>query len=207
MEPNQGFYSAVAGLLAYPDDQSGERLDRCRELASLGGPEAASHLADFDAVARGLDRNDAEEIYTRTFDLNPPSALEIGWHLFGEEYHRGALLVRIREELAKHGIQESCELPDHLIHVLPLIERMDPAEAARFVPACVTPAVSKVLASLKGKQNPYEHLLRGLVSALVADFGEPEPDGGGLLVLPTPETRSSCHGHECQEPTHARHGI
>ena len=30
-----------------------------------------------------------EETFTRTFDVNPACALEVGWHLFGEEYARG----------------------------------------------------------------------------------------------------------------------
>ncbi len=42
-----------------------------------------------------------EELYTRTFDLNPVCALEIGWHLFGEDYERGAFLVRMRDQLRR----------------------------------------------------------------------------------------------------------
>ena len=35
-----------------------------------------------------------QELYTRTFDINPVCTLEIGWHIFGEDYARGALLVK-----------------------------------------------------------------------------------------------------------------
>lgn len=205
----KGPYATIAGLLAYPDAESRQRLDRCRDQLDLDGSTAAAHLADFDGATRDLDRLEAEELYTRTFDLNPPCALEIGWHLFGEDYHRGAILVRLREELARHGIEESCELPDHLVHVLPLIDRMAPEEAARFVPACVTPAVMKIIAALKGRQNPYEHLLRCLVAMLVAEFGEPETVGfgGGLPVLADSDLESSPSCHDCQEPVHEPSGI
>ncbi len=46
---------------------------------------------------------EVEEAFTRTFDVNPACALEVGWHLFGEEYTAAMFLVRMREELRKHG--------------------------------------------------------------------------------------------------------
>lgn len=188
METCGGFYTAIAEVLAYPDGAFHQRLARCRELCA--DSPAAAHLADFETAMRDCDPSGLEELYTRTFDFSPSCALEIGWHLFGEDYHRGALLVRLREELARHGIEESSELPDHLTHVLPLVDRMQPDEAARFVPACVTPAIRKVLAALEGKQNPYEHLLRCLVMALDAEF-EGQEGGGGC----------SSSGKETQRPT------
>lgn len=178
MEAREGFYAAVAGLLAYPDGAFCERLARCRELLGKRDPQAVAHLADFDAAMRDAVLPDLEELYTRTFDFNPQSALEIGWHLFGADSNRGALLVRLREELARHGIQESCELPDHLTHVLPLVDRMNPDEATRFARACVMPAVEKMCAGLEGKKNPYESVLRCLAVLLLAEFGCEVSDPG-----------------------------
>ncbi len=198
MEVRERSHTAIAGLLAYPDGEFRQRLDRCWELCA--DPQAAAHLAGFDMVTRGLDLSDLEELYTRTFDFSPSCALEIGWHLFGEDYHRGALLVRLREELARHGIQESRELPDHLTHVLPLVDRMEPDEAARFVSACVTPAVKRILAGLEGQQNPYERLFRCVVVTLDAESG----DGAfGTVASPAhvnSQTRGPCH--DSQEPDH-----
>jgi nitrate reductase delta subunit len=54
---------------------------------------------------------DLEEFYTRTFDINPVSALEIGWHLYGEQYERGAFLVKMRELSRTLGVEESTSLP------------------------------------------------------------------------------------------------
>ncbi len=198
MKVRERFHTVIAGLLAYPDGGFRLRLSRCRELCA--DPQAAAHLADFDAATRGLDLSGLEELYTRTFDFSPSCALEIGWHLFGEDYHRGALLVRLREELARHGIHESCELPDHLTHVLPLVDRMEPDEAARFVSACVTPAVSKLLAGLEGQQNPYECLFRCLVAILDAESGDGEFGAVALPAQEETETRWPCH--DSQEPDH-----
>ena len=48
-----------------------------------------------------------QELFTRTFDINPACASR-GGHLFGEEY-RGAL--RPDAELRRLGLEESAELP------------------------------------------------------------------------------------------------
>ncbi len=221
MEVHDGFFAAIAELLAYPDGDFRQRLARCRAMLSRGEgkgqspfvrstlqavpanedcpffPErVVSHLTDFDTATCGYDLTDLEELYARTFDFTPSCALEIGWHLFGEDYNRGALLVRLREELARHGVQESCELPDHLAHVLPLLDRMKPDEAARFAPACVTPAVKKILAGFEGKQNPYEYVFRGLIAMLDIEFGDGEYDG-----MPAQEKTPSSR-YDSQESAH-----
>ncbi len=147
--------SALAYALAYPVDGYDERLAEALAAVRRGAPEAAERLAAFCDAVRPLTPQQREELYTRTFDINPVCSLEIGWQLFGEEYHRGALLVRLRSELRRHGIEESTELPDHLTHVLPLLDRMSPAEAQSFASCCVIPAVDKMLVAFEGAQNPY----------------------------------------------------
>lgn len=205
MKAREGFYAAIAGLLAYPDGAFCRRLARCRELLGRGDPQAAAHLADFDAATRNAALADLEELYARTFDFNPQCALEIGWHLFGADSNRGALLVRLREELARHGIQESCELPDHLTYVLPLVDRMSPDEAARFARACVVPAAEKMLAGLEGKQNPYESVLRCLVVMLRTEFGS-DVRGPGVS-LGQEETQPGRPHHNSQESADEPTGI
>ncbi len=112
-----------------------------------------------------------QELYTRTFDLNPECSLEAGWHLFGEEYERGSFLVKMREELRRHGIPESTELPDHLTHALRLAARMEPGEARAFS-EFILPAVDKMLAGLAGKNNPYEDVLKAVRAALAQGAAE-----------------------------------
>ena len=73
-----------------------------------------------------------QELYVQTFEFNPACTLELGWHLFGENYERGEFLVRMRDLLRRHGIAESTELPDHLTHVLALVGRLDHEEAAEL---------------------------------------------------------------------------
>ncbi len=151
--------SALADLLAYPADGFDARLGEAVEQVRQAVPGSAEPLGAFAAALIRLSPEEREELYTRTFDINPECSLEIGWQLFGEEYHRGALLVRLRRELCRHGIAESTELPDHLTYVLPLLDRMRDAEAHSFAHCCVIPAVDKMLVALADRGNPYGELL------------------------------------------------
>ena len=150
---------ALAYALGYPGEYFDEQLKEALERVRCDAPEAAERLAAFQAVVEPMSPEQREELYTRTFDINPTCSLEIGWQLFGEEYHRGALLVRLRGELRRHGIEESTELPDHLTHVLSLLDRMEPDEAQSFADCCVIPALDKMLAAFEEKDNPYGDVL------------------------------------------------
>ena len=103
--------------------------------------------------------------------MNPACALEVGWHLFGEEYARGMFLVRMREELRKHDLPESVELPDHISHVLAVVAAMPESEAAKFVTACVQPAVEKMNEALQKTESPYRHVISGLASVIRSKWG------------------------------------
>ncbi len=109
-----------------------------------------------------------QELYVQTFEFNPACTLEIGWHLFGENYERGEFLVRMRQQMRRYGVAESTELPDHLTHLLPLLDRMERAEAAGLATEFVLPALQKIKLD---EQNPYQAVLGGIERALLAEFG------------------------------------
>ena len=109
-----------------------------------------------------------QEIYVQVFEFNPACTLEIGWHLFGENYERGEFLVRMREQLRRHGIAESTDLPDHLTLLLPLIAAMGYDEAAQLAGEFVLPALEKIRAALK--DNPYEPVIASVTGKLETDF-------------------------------------
>jgi nitrate reductase delta subunit len=109
-----------------------------------------------------------QELYVQTFEFNPACTLEIGWHLFGENYERGEFLVRMREELRRYGIAESSELPDHLTHLLVLIGRLEHREAAELAGQFLLPALAKIQDGLKN--NTYVSLIAAVRSKLEADY-------------------------------------
>jgi nitrate reductase assembly molybdenum cofactor insertion protein NarJ len=109
-----------------------------------------------------------QELYVQTFEFNPACTLEIGWHLFGENYERGEFLVRMREQLRRYGVAETSELPDHLTHLLVLIERMEHDEAAELAGQFLLPALAKIQDGLK--DNAYGSLIAAIQAKLEADY-------------------------------------
>lgn len=153
---------ALSRLFTYPNEQTLEAAELLYVALADELPEAAAEASAFGKFVDAHEPWEVEEAFTRTFDVNPACALEIGWHLFGEEYARGTMLVRMREELRKYGIAESSELTDHITHVLAVIAAMPADEAERFVGACVGPAVEKMRRALEGNGSPYGHVINCL---------------------------------------------
>lgn len=158
-------------LLSYPQPGYAASASALQRALALRFPEAAAQLADFVKFAESRSVEELEEEFTRTFELNPACALEVGWHLFGEEYARGLFLVRMREELRRHGLEEDRELPDHLTQVLGLLAAMQPESAAPFVRACVWPALWRMQRALERSGSPYTGLFSALRLGLQQAFG------------------------------------
>jgi nitrate reductase delta subunit len=167
MDDPRELCDTLAGLLAYPRPGYLGRLAACRRALAGLIPEAGDRLGRLAEHLHGKTDEEVEELYTHTFDLNPVSSLEVGWHLFGENYARGEFLVLMREELRGHGLAESTELPDHLTHVLPALARMDQKQADRFVVRYLLPALEKMLAGLAKQENPYQDLLEAVRDVLL----------------------------------------
>lgn len=161
----------LAALLRYPGPERAAVAEHLLALARARRPEIAALVEAHLAEVAPLPLSGLEELYTVTFDLNPVVTLEIGWHLFGEQYERGVLLARLRAELAKAGVSEDGELPDHLTAVLRLLGRLDAEARTALVAERVAPALTKIRAALDPTPNPYRHLL----AAVGALLGVPAP--------------------------------
>lgn len=159
-------YDRFAKMLNYPTDKRFAMWDLGYEQNKHEGTHLTSHISHhletFKKIIEQFSMEELEELYTRTFDINPIATLEIGWHLFGETYERGAFLVKMRELLRQYAIEESSELPDHITHCLMAVGRMPKNEAAEFVSKYLHPSLDKILEGFQGKENPYEHLLLAL---------------------------------------------
>lgn len=164
-------YDAIADLLSYPSSEFIELMEGRVLAVSTEFPQAEDLLRTFKDEVLGMNVEELEELYTKTFDNNTQRCLEVGWHLFGENYSRGAFLVYLRSELRRLSIPESAELPDHLTHVLRVTGRLDPEFAASFVTDSVCPAIEIIEKNLAGDSNIYIHLVRAalLICRTLAD--------------------------------------
>ncbi len=168
MPDTRQLLARLSRLVSYPGIGYQEDVEAC--ATDLGRIDATARAAfqPFADGVRGLSTEVRQELYTRTFDLNPVCTLDVGWHLYGEQYERGAFMVRMRQALARHGIVEGGELPDHLSHLLLLAGRLDDAEAAGFVRNSLRPALDKMLASLEKSETPFTALVATVRCVLVA---------------------------------------
>ncbi|MCC6394953.1 MAG: nitrate reductase molybdenum cofactor assembly chaperone [Bryobacterales bacterium] len=158
--------SQWAALLAYPSPDYHASARAC--LAAAPSAEMEEFLRTID----GLPVEALQELYTQTFDWNPDTTLDIGWHLFGENYDRGDFLVKLRAALRSHGVPESQELPDHFSHVLQLIDRMPEDDRADFVRKHVLPALGKLREGLTKTESSF----LPLVVALRREIAEIVPE-------------------------------
>lgn len=166
-------FDAIGRLFRYPTEGYPALARELAKALRAGGGRAAESLARFADFAASVSPHELEETFTRTFDLNPACAAEIGWHLFGEEYLRGLFMVRIRAEMRERGLEETGELPDHVVHVLAVLAAMEPKPAREFARACVCPAVGKMQRALAEGAPPFRPLVDALAEMLLEAFDLP----------------------------------
>lgn len=164
-------YDSLADVLEYPRADYREKVRVCQEVLESESSPAAEPFRRFTEGICGFSARQLEELFTRTFDLDPLCCLETGWHLFGENYDRGSFLVRMRQELRRLGLEETNELPDHLSLVLRALARMEEDRAADFISDGVAPALDKMLEGLAKKENPYRHVIAAVKAAVDSESG------------------------------------
>lgn len=175
---------ALAAMFEYPAADYRARLARCREVPGAEECAAAELLDKFEVEIAGLSTESLQELFTQSFDLNPACVLDLGWHLFGEQYERGEFLVKMRGLLRGAGLAESAELPDHLTHVLRLLGRMEPEAAEEFAAACVFPALDKARSGFGESANAFVLLLDATLRWLESQFPRPEEAAAAAPGLP-----------------------
>ncbi len=156
----------LARTLTYPGADTAEIVAECGAAGAWAGPTAAEGLGRFAEAVAGDTVEAMQERFTQAFDFDPKSTLDIGWHLYGENYERGDFLVRMREALAAHDLVEGGDLPDHLPLILRLLARMPVDAAAELAGTSVVPAVEKILAGVAGHDTPYEHVIRSIQAVM-----------------------------------------
>jgi len=155
-------YQGWSELLRYP---AGRAAPRLREQVSVICTAAPGRADDLQPLVDYIDEHHdtaLEEVFTRTFDSNAERALEVGWHLYGENYARGVFMVRMRGLLRQLGVTESSELPDHISHVLQVLARADRKVSTALAGGIVAPALAKILDGFGDRNNPYFGVVRGL---------------------------------------------
>lgn len=139
-------YPLLAALFRYPDAAYPGRAQAAQAALERTHPEAAEALRPFTRFVADAAPVTLEELYTRSFDVQAVTTLDLGYVLFGDDYKRGAMLVHLNREHAAAGNPCHGELADHLPNVLRLLPLMtDEALRAELVARIVLPALHKMI--------------------------------------------------------------
>ena len=162
----------LAEAFCYPGPEQINFLEKGLEI--LPASPQKNFLVAFLKKISPLSLGAWKELYTRTLDLNPPSAPYIGFQTWGESYQRGVFLSKMNRELLESGIDLQGELPDHLIPVLRYLGRV-PQPMPELIEV-LGPAIKRMTEGLRKADpgNPYLDLLEAVQSLYNALEKEPQ---------------------------------
>jgi len=69
-----------------------------------------------------------QELFTRSFDVQAVTTLDVGYVLFGDDYKRGVLLANLNREHRNAGVDTGTELADHIPNLLRLMAVIEDEE-------------------------------------------------------------------------------
>ncbi len=146
MSDSFGHYNGLADLFSYPDAGFAQKVQDVQALLDDACGEAADNLREFTNFASQASLLELEEVYTRSFDVQAVTTLDIGYVMWGDDYKRGELLVKLNGEHKEAGVDCGNELPDHLPNVLRLLDAMKKPELRdELVQLLVAPALRRII--------------------------------------------------------------
>jgi len=114
-------YSLLAALFEYPNADYPQRVQDIKDFLDERYIKAAAELDRFQALLPAHDLMTMQELFTRSFDVQAATTLDIGYVLFGDDYKRGEMLANLSREHTQAGIDCGTELADFLPNLLRLI--------------------------------------------------------------------------------------
>jgi nitrate reductase assembly molybdenum cofactor insertion protein NarJ len=147
---NLSHYNLLAELFWYPDLAYADRVKPTQEFLRENYPDAAEEMDAFVGLFPFDVLREMEELFTRSFDVQSITTLDVGYVLFGEDYKRGELLSNLNREHNEADIDCKGELADHLPNLLRLIaafgEVPDKAELVEeLVEEILAPALRQMI--------------------------------------------------------------
>ena len=164
-------YCLLADLFEYPKPGYVEGLQVVQSFLHKNYPETSDNIDTFLDLLPVDDFYAMEELFTRSFDVQAITTLDIGYVLFGDDYKRGELLANLNKEHLK--VENDCfsELADHLPNVLRLISKMEDEELVEeMADQLIGPAVKKMISEfdpdrLNKKQTFYKKHYKTLIAS------------------------------------------
>ncbi len=140
-------YALLASLFGYPDEELRIDFEAAHKLLQKKYTSASTHLNEFHLFTKSVSLIKWQEIYTRTFDVQAITTLDLGYVLFGDDYKRGEMLVNLSKEHKNYDNDCGTELGDHLPNVLRLFAKLtDDDLRTDLIYLILKPALHKISA-------------------------------------------------------------
>jgi len=121
-------YQILAPLLEYPAADYPDRVRGIKEYLDEHYPDAAEELDRFIEFLPAEDLQAMQELFTRSFDVQAATTLDIGYVLFGDDYKRGILLANLNREHRHANVDTGTELADYIPNLLRLMAVIEDEE-------------------------------------------------------------------------------
>jgi nitrate reductase assembly molybdenum cofactor insertion protein NarJ len=161
----------LAPLFEYPDaDFPGTVRDILDHLSGRYAA-AATELGRFIELLPSDDLQAMQELYTRSFDVQAATTLDIGYVLFGDDYKRGILLANLNREHRTASIDTGTELADYIPNLLRLMAVIEDEEVLQDLAyAILGPALLEMIAEfsterIKKRDISYQKHYKTLIEA------------------------------------------
>jgi nitrate reductase assembly molybdenum cofactor insertion protein NarJ len=163
---NWGFLlERLADLLTEPTQEYTDKVQAfVTALQRMQSEEPATLMAGFADRLKRLSTEDIQKVYRDTFDRTPFCSLELSHHLNPSErskekgYPWNLGYPWIWQQLESKKVKFAPYAPDNLIVCLRLLARMGGASGEDLA-AIMLPSVSRIVAAMRGTNNPFENLM------------------------------------------------
>ena len=147
MNSESEVYKLFADIFTYPDEKVRLKIYELKQLLEKNYPEVVKSASDFFEFVKTSSLQKWQEVYTRTFDVQAITTIDLGYVLFGDDYKRGEMLVNLSKEHKKHNNDCGSELGDHLPNVLRLLTKLTDNELKTdLIYLIIKPALHKISA-------------------------------------------------------------
>jgi nitrate reductase molybdenum cofactor assembly chaperone len=162
-------YELLAPLFEYPEAGFPERVREIKEYLDAHYADAAAELGRFVDFLPADDVQAMQELFTRSFDVQAATTLDIGYVLFGDDYKRGILLANLNREHRTANIDTGTELADYIPNLLRLMAVIEDEEVLHDLAyAILGPALLEMIGEfsterIKKRNKKYEKHYKTLI--------------------------------------------
>jgi nitrate reductase assembly molybdenum cofactor insertion protein NarJ len=193
-------YEILSRIFRYPDAGFANDVKTIQAYFNEYDSSVGKQLKPFSDFVANAKLSELEELFTRSFEIQAITTLDVGYILFGDDYKRAELLVNMNREHTEAGVDCGVELPDHLVNILKLLPKIENKDIVPdLISKILQPALRKMIAEFEPshieRKNKvyrkhhktmieqsevygliYQYPLKALYALLEQDFGEIEQE-------------------------------